>query len=266
MGASRSSRPRCFYEACGGANSDLNVKKFTSRYIAFLIIKGVGLLSFTTPDPRVYVDALIESDLSTPDFNGHPGGAFHKVIRWSFERQGLYQPAGAPTPVKQPGAAPEVDVYIEDAPAAQPRKGEYLPYLSVIDQSPAIWNRHAADGGHAHQAPVVGAPQFLYVRVSNRGLQAATDVKVQAFQATAANQSWPAGWTSLGAPLAVLGGVPIGGEVVVGPIAWTPASDHPRVLASVSADGDLSNLESLHGTIPLHRLVPTDNNIAVAQL
>ena len=51
-------------------------------------------------------------------------------------------------------------------------------------------------------------------------------------------------------------------QVVVGPLAWTPASDHPLVLASASAPGDASNVETVNGTISLQRLVRTDNNIA----
>ena len=31
------------------------------------------------------------------------GGAYNKVIRWSFEKQGEFQPIGAPTPVTTPG-------------------------------------------------------------------------------------------------------------------------------------------------------------------
>ena len=73
--------------------------------------------------------ALTEADATTDLFEGHPGGAFSKVFRWSFEKQGLYQPAGAPSPVKQPGGPPSVDVYIDDG-----RLGEYMPYLGRLSQ------------------------------------------------------------------------------------------------------------------------------------
>ncbi|MGK7939037.1 MAG: hypothetical protein AB4062_02540 [Crocosphaera sp.] len=40
--------------------------------------------------------------MENTDFEGQSGGAIHKVIRWAFEQQGLYQPPGAPRPVTTP--------------------------------------------------------------------------------------------------------------------------------------------------------------------
>jgi hypothetical protein len=42
------------------------------------------------------------------------------MIRWAFEKQGLYQPAGTVMPNSNEDAPPPVDVYIEDG-----RSGEY---------------------------------------------------------------------------------------------------------------------------------------------
>ncbi len=73
-----------------------------------------------TPDVKLKKDAedfaeeLMDADLGLDEFEGYPGGKLHKVIRWAFERQGSYQPPGAPTPAVQPGVPPAVDVYIED--------------------------------------------------------------------------------------------------------------------------------------------------------
>ena len=249
------------YRSAGGDDADINAKRFAARYLAFLIIKAIGTLTVTTTNPEVYVTALMDADDSTPAFEGHPGGAWHKVIRWSFERQGLYQPPGAPTPVTQPGAAPPVDVYIDDG-----RGGGYMPYLVDISAATDIWNRRSPDGGGAHEEPAVGVTNHAYVRVKNRGTQAANGVSVKLFQGDpAGGLTWPTGWTPTATPqLNAPGPIPAGGEVVVGPFAWTPqiAGDE-RLLASASAPGDLSNADTVNGPLPPGRLVPLDNNIVM---
>ena len=131
------------YRVTGGDDTDINVKKFAARYLAYLILRAIGTLTATTTDPRVFVTALQDADDLTVNFEGHPGGAWHKVIRWSFEKQGLFQPPGAPTPVTQPGAPPDVDVFINDG-----RNGEYEPYLTNLGASPGVWNRLAAGRRH----------------------------------------------------------------------------------------------------------------------
>ena len=117
--------------------------------------------------------ALTEADATTDVFEGHPGGAFSKVFRWSFEKQGLYQPAGAPRPVTQPGAPPDVDLYIDDG-----RCGEYMPFLADFRGAAEIWNRTAADGRTATKpqrsefptlpmsVSAIGAPGRLPVSLS----------------------------------------------------------------------------------------------------
>ena len=60
--------------------------------------------------------ALITVDLLNWTTEGVFGGAYNKVIRWSFEKQGLYQPPSAPLPpnVTTEGGPYKVDVYIDD--------------------------------------------------------------------------------------------------------------------------------------------------------
>jgi hypothetical protein len=52
-----------------------------------------------TPNVGVYETALMNGDTGTMSFDGFPGGTHQKIVRWSFEKQGLHQPSGAPTPV-----------------------------------------------------------------------------------------------------------------------------------------------------------------------
>lgn len=247
------------YQATGGDSADPAEKQFAARYMSYLILKGVSLLSFTTPDPDMYVAALTEADATTEVFEGHPGGAFSKVFRWSFEKQGLYQPDGSPLPVTQPGAPPDVDVYINDG-----RSGEYMPYLDDFRGRAEIWNRTVADGRTAHQAPVVGVPSFAYVRVRNRGTMPATGVIVRGFQSRTPRAAiWPTDWKPLTmATISIPTPIPSGGSRIVGPFPWTPQATGESLLFGVSAVGDQSNLETvIAGPIPNSRLVPLDNNI-----
>ena len=248
------------YQAVGGDSTDLADKQFASRYMSYLIFKGVSLLSFTTRDPDVFVAALTEADATTEVFEGHPGGAFSKVFRWSFEKQGLYQPRGTVPPITQPGSPPDVDVYIDDG-----RGGEYMPYLRDFRGNAEIWNRSIADGGIVHQVPTIGETNFAYVRIRNRGTQPATGVIVRGFQSRTPRAAiWPTDWKSLTpSTITVPNPILVTDTIDVGPFPWKPQAIGESLLFSVSATGDLSNLEIVTAA-PIYnaRLVSLDNNLA----
>lgn len=252
------------YRSTGGDDGNIDVKSFAARYLTYLIIRAIGTLTpVTNPgDPDDWATALMDADLGTASFEGHPGGAFHKVIRWGFEKQGLYQPAGAPTPVISEGDPPDVDVYIDDG-----RNGEYQ-YQWNFWNTQDMWVRNSADGGLTHQTPIVGATNYMYVRVKNRGTQTANNVVVKAYNCVpAAGLVWPDDWQVMTTSELPAGSIPSGGDTIVGPFAWTPqVVGHECVLASVSADGDQSNADTVSGPIPHWRLVPFDNNIAQRNL
>ena len=127
-----------------------------------------------------------------------------------------------------------------------------------------IWNRLEPDGGASHETPVAGCTNYLYVRVKNRGTSAAMDVRVHAYQRRGEGRVWPDDWKPT-ATQVVHHSYPIApdGEAVVGPICWTPACGcDDSVIAAVSAECDVANTETIAGTLPTHRLVPNDNNIA----
>jgi hypothetical protein len=248
------------YRTTGGDDTDSVIQRFAARYLTYLIVKAIGTLTMTTSNPAVFETAMEDADVSTLSFEGHPGGAWHKVIRWSFEQQGLFQPPGAPTPVTQPGAPPAVDVYVDDG-----RKGGYMPYLPDITATTDIWNRRLPDGGTAHEEPLAGFPSFVHVRVRNRGTDPATDPTVKLFHANpASGLIWPTAWTpATTAELGATGPLPSGGQTVVGPFTWLPAAAGPiSLLASVSATGDPSNADTVSGPIAHSRLIPLDNNLA----
>jgi zinc metalloprotease ZmpB len=267
------------YRSMGGDSGDVNRRKLGARQAVYLIFRAIGSLASSpvtsSPRPEVFATELINADIGISDFEGYRGGAFHKVIRWSFEKQGLYQPPGAPRPVTTPGAPPNVDVYINDGPDYQdnPRNGEYV-FQPHHWECTDIWNRltpNAGGGSEAHQTPVVGQTNYAYVRVNNRGTQHGNNVWVRGYSAApGAGISWPDDWTPMDTPqVAVADGIPQDGSVVVGPFRWTPRSiGHECMFMEVTADGDLSNIDTrtffpcAAGPTPEWQLVPFDNNLA----
>jgi hypothetical protein len=181
------------------------------------------------------------------------------VIRWAFEKQGLFRP-GPPATVE--GAPPPVDVYIDDG-----RHGEY-PFQPNHWSCTDIWNRVGVGaGGGVHQEPIVGQTNYAYVRIKNRGTTPATKVVVKGFHALpGVGLVYPTDWTPMATPqltapnLAAHDAV----GVVVGPFKWVPSQvGHECMFFSVSAKGDASNIDgAITGPIPEWRLVPHDNNIA----
>ena len=265
------------YRSLGGDSSDLNRRKMAARQAAYLIFRAIGSLASNpvtpTPNPGVYATALMNADIGTVNFEGYRGGAFHKVIRWGFEKQGLFQPAGTPRPITRPGAPPAVDVYINDGLdyEGNPRNGEYR-FQPVHWECRDIWNRHNAGmggGGGVHETPIVGRTNFAYVRVKNRGTQAATNVVVRGYSANpGAGLTWPGDWTPMQTPQLTVANIPSGGEVIVGPFRWKPRNvGHECMFMEVSAPGDRSNIDPLTffpsatGPTPEWRVVPFDNNI-----
>ena len=251
---------RVYQSAGGDARTLLDEQLFAAHYVAFLIIKAIGLLSpATNPrEPEDFAEALIQADIGTFGLNGgrHTCGLLQKVIRWSFEKQGAYQSPGAPFPVVAPGEPPEVDVFIEDG-----RHGEY-PFPQAA-AAPEVWNRTAPDAGTVHQAPVPGVPNFAYVRIRERGTTPATDVRVRGFHTASADPVWPNDWQPAN-PAGRVVPVPLpAGGAIAGPFEWTPGGPGESLLMIASAAGDPSNDSQITGSVSTRLLALLDNNIAL---
>ncbi|MFZ5817639.1 MAG: hypothetical protein ACOY93_20490 [Bacillota bacterium] len=249
------------YRSLGGDSANLDLQRYAARWTAYLIIRAIGSLATSpitpTPSASVFATALMNADLGTTLFEGIGGGAVHKVIRWGFEKQGLYRPAGAPT--TQEGAPPPVDVYIDDG-----RAGEYS-FLPNHWSTTEIWNRLAPDGATEHQTPIVEQTNYVYVRIKNRGTEPATGVVVRGYHCRpSTGLRWPDDWQAMEtAEIALAAPLAPGGEAVVGPFEWTPHEvGHECLLAAVSATDDPANTETVAGPIPEWWLVRNDNNIA----
>ncbi|HKP55162.1 MAG TPA: hypothetical protein VJV78_00500, partial [Polyangiales bacterium] len=254
------------YRSIGGDSHSVPRKEFAARTAAYLMLRAVGQL---TPGTNPSNPDGFEAELETADAGvwtsinpteTHSGGAYWKVIRWAFEKQGLFKAPGAAD--TDEGAPPAVDVYIDDG-----RHGEYTfqpNHWSCLD----IWNRRTAgDGGGVHEEPVVGATNYAYVRIKNRGTNAAVGIRVKGFHCQPGiGLTYPDDWapmTTAELPAPDLAAGDAVGEIV-GPFEWSPAQvGHECMFFCVSADDDESNLESrITGSIPEWRLVPHDNNIA----
>ena len=260
------------YRAIGGDSTDLGRRQFASRMTIYLILRAIqNLTPASNPSyARDFAAELITVDALNWTSEGVFGGAYGKVIRWAFEKQGEYQTplivSGGPGDgsVTTPGDPPEVDVYIDDG-----RGGEY-EYQAIHWNTTTVWNRRSADGLLAHEEPELGSTNYMYAKIKNRGTQQANNVVVKGYHTKpGAGLLWPADFESFTTAQIAAGTLNANNseEKIVGPFEWTPntnAYGHDCVLMVVSADGDPANIDNFTAgeSIPLWRLVPNDNNTA----
>ena len=256
------------YRSIGGDSTDINRKKFASRMMVYLILRAISTLSPATNPANAsdFANVLMAADLLNWTTEGVFGGAYNKVIRWSFEKQGLYQPPGAPLPpnVTTEGAPPSVDVYIDDG-----RHGEYQ-FQPTHWNNTSIWNRRMADSLTMHEKPIIGSTNYIYVKIKNRGTEIANNVKVRGYHSRdGAGLLLPDDIQPLTtAELPVVGTIAPNNteEKIIGPFEWIPeinAYGQDSIIMVVSADNDSSNMDNFTAGESIHdwRLVPNDNNI-----
>ena len=253
------------YQSIGGDAAEVAKRWHASRVATYLVLNAVGKLApgANANSPTDLFNKLVLADADDWTSEGLAGGAYKKLIRWAFERQGLFQAPGAPVPTTQVGAPPAVDLYIDDG-----RAGEYQ-YLANHWSNQSVWNRTIADGMAGSQPGVEGVESFAYVKVKNRGTVAASGTVKVYHSLPGAGLTWPTEFVQAG-PVAGLptGNVQAnnGNEVIVGPFAWTPnanAYGHDCLIAIVETAQDPSNVNNFGPgeTIQEWRLVPHDNNV-----
>jgi hypothetical protein len=223
-----------------------------------------------TYEANQFATALMEADVGTQEFDykgsTRRGGMLHKVIRWAFEKQGLYQisPSG---PENRPGDPEPVDIYIDNRCG-----GEYDWKSDWSAPRNAIWIRHAADGKPADQEPRPGQTNYVYVVLENRGAETARLATVEVFAAVGAVTSkWDRGrWYRLQPAVGagIPADVPPKGRTRFGPFEWVPQRKvRNALLASATVDGDRSNIDlaanlpCADGPVAVIDLVPSDNNL-----
>ena len=258
------------YRSVGGDSGELATREYAARYVAYLMLRTIGSLTQPTNPPNAdsYASAMLAAERGDWTSEGHVGAVYGKVVRWTFEKQGLYQPAGAPTPVVTEGDPPPVDLYIDDG-----RHGEYQ-FLEPFWETRDIWNRHEPDSEKRHQNPRVCEKNYAYVRIKNRGTKKSSKSRVSAYHCRpSAGLVWPDDFEPMTTESLSVPALAPGEDVVIGPFMWTPV--HPGdecMLMSVSSKEDRANndpitgLSSATGPTPAWRLVPSDNNIAMRSL
>jgi hypothetical protein len=219
--------------------------------------------------------ALMEADIGTPDLDyegsRRPGGMLHKVVRWTFEKQGLYQtsPHGRQN---KPGSPPPIDIYVDNGRGGE---YEYRPDWSALPV--VVWVRRNADGLPGDEPPYSGQLNYVYIALRNRGSQTAAGASIDVFAAVgAAADQWDTvegHWrplqgdnTSLEVPPAQPGQP--GQSPPFGPFRWTPqAGTRNALLVRATVAGDRSNIDTgsnlpcAIGPVAVADLVRTDNNL-----
>jgi hypothetical protein len=242
------------YRSIGGDSTSVIRREIAARCMAYLMLRAVGTLTpMSNPaSPAQFLAALLTADAANWMLEGRFGGAYGKVLTWSFEKQNL-----------NGGAPPSVDVYIDDG-----RVGEYQ-YLPVHWATTTIWNRRMPDGGTTHQEPALGAPNYAYVKIRNRGTSVANNIIVKGYHCRpSAGVLWPNDLQPMTTTQLPAGTLQANNteEKTVGPFEWTPVTNtwgHDCMLMIVSATGDPSNVDNFTAGeyVEDWRLVPNDNNV-----
>jgi hypothetical protein len=286
------------YRALGGdalrvANvPDLVRRRAAAAYTVYLIVSAIKALGDASGseglDAYGLAGAMIALDIAThallPDHALYPpfkalarrGGAVHKVVRWAFERQGLYAPGSGARIWDGPGDAPPVDVYIEDR---QARGGHYDYTANWSTDPPDLRVARQPNPGAPDANPRRNTPNYVFVRVQNRGtdpMPLPATVRVFTTRQPGAN---PPRWRLAPGPpnrwreaLPATGGtnaavVASGAFVDFGPFEWRPDTlGRHAVLACVDAPGDRCNAlvptyACAVGPTRIVDLAPLDNNI-----
>lgn len=259
--------------AAGTWEADVEYRRAAAYRCAYLIVRAIRSLGHVATEPTgqasQFATALMEADIGTSalDYDGssRPGGMMHKVVRWAFERQGLYQIATYGTH-NEPGRPPAIDVHLDDG------RTEIYDYCVNWHTLPeALWIRNSADGRTHDQPPAPGRTNYVYVLLRNRGDQTAIAATVDVFAAVDdAAETWDtttSGWLKLQGTNTTQD-VDSGDSVTFGPFAWTPqAAAKNALLVRATVAGDRSNIDDnsslpcATGPAPVADLVRHDNNL-----
>lgn len=252
------------YLNLGGNSSNAYVRKWAAdELIATYMEMLVATASNSTTNQLV--NGLITAD------RARTGGLYSKVIWDAFRRRGLslcnnFTPTG------------NVDLYIKDTDSdtgehASPQIHWTSPDIWVRNSPPPADPSDPSDPNYSenpddgHQPPINDVPNYLYVRVHNRGSQAAAanSFTLEAFHCNPSTAMlYPDHFHSMGT-LPITVSVPAnGGSVRVGPFIWTPhIVDHECLLAVVRGSSDPSIIDDVEakGSVDHWKIVRFENNV-----
>ena len=264
------------YRAVGGDSEtihnfdtvpDRDLRGSVADYTVYLILRAIlnmgSASTYPLPTADAFVTALIDADAGTAGFQTAKrlflGGAAGKVIRWAYERQGLYADPAAKYPVDAPGLPPPVDIYIEGQVR---KKGGYKPLTYLNEDwhaSPNAMLLVSAPKKRRATTPKVAVDSYLLVFLNNRGSATSGAVTVNAWVAELGIGGNIPGWHSAAwqplnqtnAPANPVVDPDSAGGGSAGPwvFKWTPASAGKRyaLLAESTCQQDPSNIDTTTG-------------------
>jgi hypothetical protein len=277
-----------FYCAIGGECTATNDRRTASDYAVYLIMRAIQALDATTTPTRTiegFVDELMQADTATKRWDviaswpedeparalHRVGGCVHKVLRWAFERQGLYATENPLETVEGIGKPPIVDIFIADSRpgdrnAPPPGDGGYWPVPLQWSSLAQPW--HASDAGIR-----LSADGRLVITVGNRGSQQATNVIVACWLwpvASAPAAPFYSPW-SASASLPQDIAPETSAEYEFDPVVGLTGTDY-FIFAAATCDADRANIDPASGQpcatlgAPLIDLVANDNNLGLRVL
>ena len=276
-----------FYCAIGGECTLSDDRRAASDYAVYLIMRAIQAFdAMTTPTRTIdgFVNELMHADTATqhwdvtapwpedvaPRVLHRVGGCVHKVLRWAFERQGLYATDVPSETVEGVGQPPPVDIFIADARpgdggVALAQDGGYWPV-------PLQWSA-AAEPWHASDAGIKFRAGRLVVTVRNRGSQTAAGVIVACWLWPVAGTALPV-YTPWTPDASTPQDVPPGGaiEFEFDPVVPPTGTTDYFVFAATTCDADRANIDPASGQpcatlgAPLLDLVANDNNLGLRVL
>jgi hypothetical protein len=238
------------YIGMGGESSDANVRAAAGDAMIKTMLEMLLVVPDDTSNGVAHASSMAKGCI-TADAS-LTGGLHSKVLDEAFVDRGLW-------------ARRAIDVYVTDNPADTGDIPSSVPHWT----SPDIWVRNGDpaagdDPELGHQAPINGVPNYLYVRVHNRGTQAAAanTFTLETFRCDpGTGMIWPTHFTSLGT-LTITDPIPAGGAVRVGPFVWTPQIvGHECLLAIVHGADDPAISATLTTPVRHDQLVRFDNNV-----
>ncbi len=278
----------------GSTAPDLLVRGSASHYSVYLIMRGIQILGdpgiVPTNDPDQFISALIDADIGTgqwevtfPPISGPTfyriGGCAHKVIRWAFEAQGMYTPAGTVT--NAPGVPPPVDIYIEDLrptlDAAPYSRVQYGPggYVPVsLEWDPSQGESDEPPEWQATDDAINVSGDDISVTVRNRGSEPAENVEVSVWwhewpDGMAEVPQWNDGYWNACTPATVKAASIDKDASAKFNLSHEPPRGRYLVLAQATCNDDRANtdpktwLPCTQQRTPLVDLVANDNNLGL---
>ncbi|MGW1245224.1 hypothetical protein [Streptomyces bobili] len=250
---------RC-YLGMGGSSKDPYLREKAAEKMIRTLLAAIQRLAADNSQSKQNAVHLAEMCIAA-DATVNTG--IHKNMLYNaFAGQGLW-------------GKPNVDVYIADRPGdtgVVSSDGSTEPFWT----SPDIWVRNEVDGDDPEagpQVPIVGKPNYVYVRVHNRGT---ADAEAESFMVDVrrcrpgTGMVWPDDFEYLTdtAPTTQMIHQPIppGGAVRVGPLDWVPKYEGHECLIAFVHGPDDPTIAATPTPTPHDRLVRFDNNVGQLNL